>query len=121
MEKGGHGPSEVVDPELRISNRSPVLFQLRQRNPNVVEQRGPVDLVGERFNLELLDCRRGGSKCGAVFPDGITIETTQIGGPGNEPGGVRRRRIEMLKQIAVRLAQSVQLTHQEDGLAVTSE
>src|SRR6185503_7135584 len=111
----------MIDPELWIAIRPVILLQPGDRHPYIVEQRGPIDLVREILDFQLLDRGGGGSECGHVLPNRVAVEAAQSPTGRNEAGGVRRRRIEVPQQVSVGLAESVQLAHQECCPAATSE
>ena len=107
--------------EAGIVPVGPLFFEPGDRGAQVVEQGRAVDFVGQGFDLEPLDRRRGGLEGRHVLPHRRIVELPQLGVAGNRTGGARRRRIQVSEQILVRFAEWVELAHHATGFAATSE
>jgi hypothetical protein len=84
-----------------------LLLQPEYRGPHLSQKGGPVYLVVQLVRLQLLYRAGQGAKCRYMGSNALSIEAADSAVLSNQPGGTRRRRIEVVLQIQVRAAEIV--------------
>ena len=101
------------EPEARVPDVGPLVLQPEDGAAHLAQERGAIDLVLQVVDLQLLDRARDRAKRGDVRPDGLRIEAAETSVVRHQPGGARRRRIEMVLEVQVGPAEIVY----RDGIA----
>jgi hypothetical protein len=102
---------QVGQPEPWVPEMGTLVLQPEYRAAHLAEESGAVYLVVQLVRLQLLDCTGQRAKCGDVGANALSIEAADSAILGDQAGGARRGRIEMVLQIQVRPAEIVDSRH----------
>ena len=97
----------MVDPEDRVPLVRPLVLQPEDRAPELAQERGAVDLLLQVLDVELFDRARHRPERRDVRPDGGRVEPAQPAVVHHQPGLARGRRVEVVLEVQVGLAELV--------------
>jgi hypothetical protein len=97
----------VPGPQRGIAPPRMFVLEAEEEYPDVVQQRGPVDLVIGIVDVQILDGTGDRPQRGDVQPDRVGIESAQPLVLARRPGARRRGRIEVIPEIEERAAEFV--------------